>query len=711
MEVTVSRGKRIAQRFELEAPLPDVGLGECWAARDLQRPDSPVQVEFLCAASTGGFATREAFDGLLARMRPVSNPGILGVVGGGGDTDGRLYLVTERLEGRSLANWLSGHRQAGTRPGITVVQRLFDKVCNAVQFAHAVAPQPVVHRALTPRSILLRRVSPGQHHVKVGDFGLAPFSPGASAGSIGAWWEYQAPEQHGGRWNEPPTADVFALAVILVEMLSLSALPRAEGRETWWQYIKEGRAQAMDRLVVLRGDVPRGVWEVIAAAMKQSPKERTPSVQRFQRALRDAWQADGEWQTSAGNESEPPVPTTLGDASSLVRSAPGGSAHAAAVIDGWQAPERRQESTKPPSAARPEPHPATPEPTPPRPAAPVFTPTVNPAPTLQSMAAVAPPGALAPRESAARIDPSRSDAFGRVSPDPQARQDSTMALDIGSLESRGFGSPGAPRGNTAGLFGEAFEGDSNLDPALGTQVMAQGVGAATQPPSPSSDGEDRGSDTSNTTRAIDTAGAFAQLERQAQRRLPPEAMATLKTPPRARRFIPAAPRPEQASNSDQRATHQMMMVRSATVPPHGSVSPTGALNDASGDLFARPSFPGDPFAGDAFGAAAPSSPPVEPTQAIPIEAMPAGAFPPYGGRQAHGSKVMPPMGPTMIDTLPLPPMNTPFAMGAPPRDSEMLPSRAPPRTIAGQPAWIVLTVGVLLVVIVGATAFILAGGR
>ena len=705
MEVTASRGQRIAQRFELDSLLSDVGLGECWSAQDLQRPDSPAQVEFLSPPGASGAATREAFDALIARLRPVSNPGILGVLGGG-ETDGRLFLVTERLEGRSLANWLGGHRQAGTRPGLTVVQRLFDKACNAMQFAHAVAPQPVVHRALTPRSILLRRVSPGQHHVKVGDFGLAPFSPGARAGTIGAWWEYQAPEQHGGRWNDPPTADVFALAVVLVEMLSLAAMPRAEGRETWWQFIKESRGNALDRLVMLRDDVPRGVWEVIAAAMKLSPKERTPSVQRFQRALRDAWQAAGEWQTTAGTESEPPVPTSLGDASSLVRSAPGGGARAATVIDGWQAAERRQAPD--PMPARP----SMPDPMPARPVAPTFSPPLHPAPTMP-MAAMTPPAARPVTESTEMIDLARHGAFMQAPHDAQVRQDSTMALDLSSLDPQSYGSVGlsyggAPSHPGASLFGESFEGDSDLDPSLGTQVMSQGVRGGTEPP-PAGYDDVPPPDASNTTRAIDTAEAFAQLDAYARRKPPPEAMATLKAPVRtAGGFDPMAPRQDRSRDADLRATTVMKAARPPTLAPGGFVSPAAdALSDASGDPFARDSFAGDPFAN-----ASPSSPPVEPTMAVPIEAMLAGAQLPYGhGAPPPGARAMPALRPSMPDPMALPPMHTPFAMGAPPRVSESLPSQAPAATILGQPAWIMITIGVLLVVSVGASAFLLAGGR
>ncbi len=700
MESTANRGQRIAQRFELDALLSDVGLGECWSAQDLQRPDSPAQVEFLSAPTASGPATREAFEAHITRLRPVSNPGLLGVIAGA-EVDGRLVVVTERLEGRSLSNWIAGHKQAGTRPSFTVVQRIFDKVCNAMQFAHGVSPQPVVHRALTPRSILLRRMSPGQHHVKVGDFGLAPFSPGARTGTIGAWWEYQAPEQHGGRWNEPPTADVFALAVVLTELLTLSALPRSEGRETWWQYVKESRASAADRLLQLRQDVPRAVWEAIGAAMKPSPKERTASVQRFQRAVRDAWQAAGEWQTTAGTEAEPPTPTSVSDNTSLVRAAPGAYGSGTS-IDGWQAPERLQVPQSPTRPSMPDPAPArSSEPLMHYPEAPFATP-VDPPQWQPAPANAAPALRQAVSESTEMIDLAQHGAFTRPSIDSLVRQESTMALDIASLDPRSFAHPANQYGTvvegqhpSSMLFGDSFEGGSDLDPGVGTQVMSQPLGGDTEPPPPDPYDDVPPPDASNTTRAIDTAEAFAQLDRQAGRP-PAAAMATMKAPVSSRGFKPTAPRRDPV-DPDLLATRPMQAIRPATMAPNGffpsAVQPGG---DPSGDPFARPSLSGDPFGGDPFRPASsvPSQPPVEPTMAIPIEAMLAGSQPPYGRPSNPGA-----------------PMPTAFAMGAPPRTSESLSSPKPASTIAGQPAWIMIAIGLLIIVSVGASAFLLSGGR
>ncbi|MDB4932904.1 MAG: hypothetical protein JWM10_5388, partial [Myxococcaceae bacterium] len=344
--------------------------------------------------------------------------------------------------------------------------------------------------------------------------------------------------------------------------------------------------------------------------------------------------------------------------------------------------------------------PSMPDPMPSRPSMPAYAPPVHYAPTAPEMATFVPPSARPVAGPTALTDVARHGAFVRAAADAKVQQDSTMALDLASLDPATYGQLGAPH-PAASLFGESFDGGSDLDPSVGTQVMSQGLGGGTEPPAPFDDVPPP--DAANTTRAIDTAEAFAQLDAYARRKPPPEAMATLKAPVRtAGGFNPVAPRNDPSRNPDLRATNQMAQARPATLAPNGFISAAAAI-EAAGDPFAGGSFAGDPFAGSST----PSAPPVEPTMAVPIEAMMAGAHLPYG----NAAQAMPALRPSMPDPLVLPPMHTAFAMGAPPRETESLPARPPSSTILGQPAWIMITIAVLIVVSVGASAFLLAGGR
>lgn len=351
VEPTSTRGTRVANRFELLAPIPDLGVSEAWTARDIQGGE--VRVTLLGAATP---TLAETLGTALERLRPLSNPGILGTLDGG-VFEGRAYAVGEPVDGRTLSNWLEGHRQAGTRPGFGVVQRLFDRVASALQAAHGAG---VVHGALSPRCVVLKRVGQGQHHVRICDLALGPFT--VNLPTTPSWYDYQAPEQRAPRLEDGAGVDVFAAAVVLVEMLTLSAGPRPDARDTWAQFARDAKGAAIaERLTALRNDVPRPVWDVVATGLAASAKERGANIQRLQRALREAWTAVGEWDRSAFAEPDPPAPDP-----SRVRviqaPVPQRQRSSATVIEGWQSAERASAPAAPAPAPAytPAPQPALP---------------------------------------------------------------------------------------------------------------------------------------------------------------------------------------------------------------------------------------------------------------------------------------------------------------------------------------------------------------
>ncbi|MEZ4405857.1 MAG: protein kinase [Polyangiales bacterium] len=346
MPLELSAGARVAGRFELEAPNGELGLGEVWSATDRGGPLGAVSVSRLGAPSPEGPTSRVAFEETVSRLRALSNPGLATVLAGG-DHDGTLWLATERLEGRSLANWIEGWRQIEALPTFGAVQRIVDKLCTTLQFAHGASGAPMLHRGLNPRSVLLRRTGPGPHLVKLVDLGVAPFA--FAEGGASRQWAWMAPEQlpqpaMPPRWNEGPTADVFSLAVMTVELLTNTPLPTPDGRETWATRARQPGVDLVAALVALRGDVPRAVWEVLGRSLSSSPRARPQSVQQLQRALREAWQSSGEWDRSSANDPDPPMPSAVPPPPRPAM--PAGSA--ASAISGWRSAERVAEPTAAP---------------------------------------------------------------------------------------------------------------------------------------------------------------------------------------------------------------------------------------------------------------------------------------------------------------------------------------------------------------------------
>jgi protein-disulfide isomerase len=97
--------------------------------------------------------------------------------------------------------------------------------------------------------------------------------------------------------------DVFALGVLLVEMLSLSALAR--GEEPFWAAALQ-KPEGLPGLVTTRRlDVPPAVWQVALAALQATASQRPADASALRAALKGAWSAPGVAATQA---SAPPRP-------------------------------------------------------------------------------------------------------------------------------------------------------------------------------------------------------------------------------------------------------------------------------------------------------------------------------------------------------------------------------------------------------------------
>jgi serine/threonine protein kinase len=132
------------------------------------------------------------------------------------DTD-PMYLATEYVEGRSL------HEALADRRTPTQIAELVARVARGVQHAHE---RGVIHRDLKPGNVMLTVAG----EPKVIDFGMARRDTVATGHSLTAALTqtghavgtpaYMAPEQAEGRSDVGLPADVWALGVILYELLS-----------------------------------------------------------------------------------------------------------------------------------------------------------------------------------------------------------------------------------------------------------------------------------------------------------------------------------------------------------------------------------------------------------------------------------------------------------------------------------------------------------
>jgi serine/threonine-protein kinase len=189
--------------------------------------------------------------------------------------DGSMYVVMERLHGRSLADKLA--REHIVAPGFAIP--VFIGVCRALAAAHK---KGVVHRDLKPGNIfLLEDGSP-----KVLDFGMSKLTSAESltqAGYTLGTPEYMAPEQCIGA-NVVPQTDLYAFGVLMYEALTgelpIVAQTRRELLDLHQRQIPSPMRQRRADL-----DIPEALDRVVMRCLKKRITDRPQSAEELEAML------------------------------------------------------------------------------------------------------------------------------------------------------------------------------------------------------------------------------------------------------------------------------------------------------------------------------------------------------------------------------------------------------------------------------------------
>lgn len=214
----------------------------------------------------------------------LDHPNIARVEDFGRASDGRLYLVMERV-GRDLDSLREALRADDRNLPLWLGLHVMIEVLEALDHLHRLRDgegreMNPVHRDVNPPNILISPL--GQ--VKLADFGVANYAGKSNttlAGQLKGKLGYMSPEQIQGRPVDF-RADLFASGVTLWELLNGRALyAHLDDLAAMIAICEDPRPS----LEVEGPDVPRGLEAVVQRALAIDPEDRFGSAREFQAAL------------------------------------------------------------------------------------------------------------------------------------------------------------------------------------------------------------------------------------------------------------------------------------------------------------------------------------------------------------------------------------------------------------------------------------------
>jgi eukaryotic-like serine/threonine-protein kinase len=193
-------------------------------------------------------------------LAALHHPGLVGLHDGGVE-DGRPYIVTDLVEGPSLAERLAERPLSAGE-----VRRVGARLADALAHVHA---SGIVHRDLKPANVLLG--SDGRP--RLADFGIARALDGTAVtgtGFVVGTAAYLAPEQVRGEFVGPE-ADVYALGLVLLECLT--------GRREYPGALVESATARLHRPPDIPGKLPTAMRTTLLAMTALEPAARPTAAE------------------------------------------------------------------------------------------------------------------------------------------------------------------------------------------------------------------------------------------------------------------------------------------------------------------------------------------------------------------------------------------------------------------------------------------------
>ncbi len=258
--------------FQIRAELGRGGMGVVYKAHQ-QSLNRIVALKVLSPALTDDELYIARFRQEAQSAASLDHPSIINIYQIGKENQ-LHYLAMQYIEGETL-------QQRMRREGAMNIERivtLLTPVCSALDYAHT---HGIIHRDIKPSNIM---ITP-DGKVYLADFGLAR-GMGASeltkTGTVMGTPEYMSPEQAEGSSSIGPATDIYALGIIIYQMLT-GKLPFESETPMGMAVVRIAKLPRPPR--EYRGDISSNVEQVIMRSLARQPDARFATAGEMMQAL------------------------------------------------------------------------------------------------------------------------------------------------------------------------------------------------------------------------------------------------------------------------------------------------------------------------------------------------------------------------------------------------------------------------------------------
>jgi serine/threonine-protein kinase len=279
-QAPVKEGETLAGKYRVERVLGVGGMGVVVAATHLEL-DQKVAIKFLLPSALESEEAGSRFQREAKAASRLKSSHVAKVLDVGKLEDGSPYMVMEYLDGLDLGRIIKELNQLAVEDAVWFVVQ----ACEAIAEAHALG---IIHRDIKPQNLFVTKRVDGRALVKVLDFGISKNISGESAMSLTRTTSvmgsplYMSPEQMRSSKNVDVRSDIWALGVILYELLTGRVPFEAEAvPELCLKVVSDPATPPHE----LRADMPEALSAVVIKCLEKLPERRFQNVAELVAAL------------------------------------------------------------------------------------------------------------------------------------------------------------------------------------------------------------------------------------------------------------------------------------------------------------------------------------------------------------------------------------------------------------------------------------------